>query len=419
MKRTPALSAKRAASPSSRRILATGVTPHRLAEDGGPLVLDRAEGAWVWDAAGRRYLDSVSGYFTASVGYGRASVAAAVAEQLKRLSYAPLDWRAHGPALELAERLLALAPGMERVFFCSGGSEAVDTALKLARLTHRREGRPRAEILYRPGSYHGASLGATSVTGLPELRAPFEPLLGGVRAVERPDDPAALGEAAALIAEPVPAANRARVPKPGFWPAVRRAVDAAGALWIADEVLTGIGRTGRWLALEHWDCRADLVVLGKGLSGGYAPLGAVLVGPRVAAALEEEPFDHGYTFGGHPGSCAAALEVLRLIEAEGLLAAAERQGAVLLRGLKALAGRIASAGPVEGLGLLASLGLPLEGPARSRLERVLLRRGLIAYVSEEGVTLAPPLNIAGPELARMLELLEAGLSDFARGGDRG
>ena len=313
--------------------------------------------------------------------------------------------------------VLALAPGMERVFFCSGGSEAVDTALKLARLTQRREGKSRTELLYRPGSYHGATLGATSVTGLDELRAPYAPLLGGVRAVERPEDPAAFGQAAAFIAEPVSAANRVRVPEPAFWPAVRRAADAAGALWIADEVLTGIGRTGRWLALEHWGCRADIVTVGKGLSGGYAPLAAVLVGPRVAAALEDEALDHGFTFGGHPASCAAALEVLRIIDAEGLVAAAELRGAALLRGLKALARRVPAAGPVEGLGLLASLGLRLDGAARPRLERALLRRGLIAYVSEEGVTLAPPLNVSDAELASALERLEEGLRDFASDGD--
>lgn len=408
-----------AAPPSSRALLATGVTPRRLAEAGGPLVLESAKGVWVTDVSGRRYLDAASGYFTASVGYGRPSVAEAVARQLEKLSYAPLDWRAHGPALELAERLLALAPGMKRVFFCSGGSEAVDTALKLARLTHRREGSARTDILYRPGSYHGATLGATSVTGLEELRAPYGPLLGGVRPVERPEDPAALAKAGALIVEPISAANRVRVPRPDFWPAVRRAADATGALLIADEVLTGVGRTGRWLALEHWGCRADIVTVGKGLSGGYAPLAAVLMGPRVAAALEDEAFDHGYTFGGHPASCAAALEVLRLIEAEGLLAASERQGAALLRSLKALARRVPGSGPVEGLGLLTSLGMSLDGAAKLRLERALLRRGLIAYVSEEGVTLAPPLNVSDAELASALERLEQGLFDFASGKDHG
>lgn len=402
---------------SSRAILATGVTPRRLAEAGGPLVLESAKGAWVTDVSGRRYLDAASGYFTASVGYGRSSVAEAVARQLEKLSYAPLDWRAHGPALELAERLLALAPGMERVFFCSGGSEAVDTAIKLARLTLRREGSARTDILFRAGSYHGATLGATSVTGLEELRAPYGPLLGGVRSVDRPEDPAALGKAAALIVEPVSAANRVRVPGPDFWPAVRRAADAAGTLLVADEVLTGVGRTGRWLAFEHWGCRADIVTVGKGLSGGYAPLAAVLVGPRVAAALEDEAFDHGYTFGGHPASCAAALEVLRIISEEGLVEASARQGAALLRGLKALAPQVPSAGPVEGLGLLASLGLNLGGAARNRLERALLRRGLIAYFSEEGVTLAPPLNVTDAELAEALERLEAGLRDFSAGGD--
>lgn len=402
---------------SSRAILATGVTPRRLAEGGGPLVLDSAKGAWVTDVAGRRYLDAAAGYFTASVGYGRPSVAEAVARQLERLSYAPLDWRAHGPALELAKLLLARAPGMERVFFCSGGSEAVDTAIKLARLTMLREGSARTDILFRPGSYHGATLGATSVTGLEELRAPYGPLLGGVRPVERPEDPRALGNAAALILEAVPAASRVRVPAPKVWPAVRRAADAAGTLLVADEVLTGVGRTGRWLALEHWACRADIVTVGKGLSGGYAPLAAVLVGPRVAAALEDKAFDHGYTFGGHPASCAAALEVLRIISEEGLVEASARQGASLLRGLKALAARVPSAGPVEGLGLLASLGLKLGGADRLRLERALLHRGLIAYVSEEGVTVAPPLNVTDAELASVLERLEQGLYDFASGGN--
>lgn len=362
------------------------------------LVLERARGTGVWDAAGRRYTDALSGYWCAPLGYGPPAPVRAAAAQLRRLSYAPLDWRAHRPALALAEALRARGPrGTARVFFCSGGSEGVDTALKLARLfAHRRGERRRTVLLARRGSYHGATLGATAVSGFPELGAGVGPLVGDTAFVDAPDDAGAVeaalarheGRVAAFIAEPVQAAGRVRVPCAGYWPRVAAAVRRAGALLILDEVLTGVGRTGTFLAAERFGIEPDLLVLGKGLAGGVVPLGAVLVSGRVAECLRARPFDHGYTFQGHPAACAAALAVLEGVDA--VLPAVARKGAVLRAALERACGRH---GRVEGLGLLYSVGLELGGERRRRVRARTLESGLLCGVESDALQFAPALTM--------------------------
>ncbi len=400
---------------SSRGLLATGVTPRHLELEGGPLVIARAEGVYVEDEGGRRFLDAFAGYWTASIGYGRKRVADAVGAQLAKMNYTPLDWRAHRPALELAETLLARTPGMRRVFLCSGGSEAVDTALKLARVWGARQKPGRETILFRRGSYHGATLGAASVTGFQSLRSPFAPLLGGTREIAgslSPDE--ALG-ALAMIAEPICAATDVRMPEETYWPGVSATLDSVGALLIADEVLTGVGRTGRWLASEHYGLTPDFVVLAKGLSGGYAPMGAVLISDRVAEVFEEEPIEHGYTFGGHPAGCTASLETLKIIDEENLIAQAEIQGAKIRAGLETIASRVEGFGPVSGVGLLYSLGHAVSGEDRQALRGALLSAGIIAYVEEGAIGIAPALSITDSEVEELLSRLEAGLTAFGAG----
>ncbi|HAH05126.1 MAG TPA: aspartate aminotransferase family protein [Elusimicrobia bacterium] len=415
-----------------RALQGTGCTSAQLEREGGPLVLVKGRRPYVWDEQGRRYIDGLSGQFAVSIGYGRTAVVRAVARQLRQLTYAPLDWRAHPPAIELADKLLALAPGMKKVFFCSGGSEAVDTAIKLARLAGSRSSANKKTILYRQGSCHGATLGATSVTGLADLREPFGPLLGGVHQVCQPDcrrcplnlaypecnaacaheiEEAILGEGpdkvAALIAEPIAVGTRVVAPPPEYWPAVRELCDRHRVLWIADEVLTGIGRTGRWLACEHWNVQPDLIVLAKGLSGGFAPLGAVLIGEKVAAALEDVLFQHGYTFGGHPAACAAALEVLRMIESDKLLERAQASGRVLGAEL-AKAAQAAPFASVQGFGMLWSVLADLQNGRREALAKRLREKGLLCMVEEDGLTLAPPLICKEADVLRIAKIVAEG-----------
>ncbi|MBI5594638.1 MAG: aspartate aminotransferase family protein [Elusimicrobia bacterium] len=374
------------------RLLTTGA-----ALDAGPLlVIDRARGAFVWDEAGRRYIDALSGCWCVPVGYGRPEVVGRLAAQLRRVSYTPLDWRSHRPALELADALVEKAPkGLERVFFCSGGSEGVATALKLARLSGRsRTGDSRTVFMYRRGSYHGATLGATSVTGFEELRRGLGPLLPDTLEVEPPDCASCPfgaspercglqcagaveeaikrlgpGRLAAMVAEPVAAAGRVQVPPAGYWPRVAAALRGAGALLILDEVLTGLGRTGRWFAAEHWGIQPDILVVGKGLAGGVAPLGAVLMTRQVSELFRSEPFAHGFTFGGHPASCAAALATLQLLG--GLIGSVEARGSACVScssGVRELTARW----PASAFWPAFRCGCPLSGAgscASSRCKR--------------------------------------------------
>lgn len=414
------------------RILTTGV-----ALDGDPLlVIDRARGAFVWDEAGRRYIDALSGCWCVPIGYGRPEVAARVAAQLRKLSYAPLDWRAHRPAYDLADALTEKAPdGLERVFFCSGGSEGMATALKLARLHgSKRHGEACTAILYRRGSYHGATLGTTSVTGLPELRSGLGPLLPDTVQVETPDcaqcpfgsSPercglecagaveeaiAALGpgRVAAMVAEPVAATGRVQVPPKGYWPRVAAALRAAGALLILDEVLTGLGRTGRWFAAEHWGLRPDVLVVGKGLSGGFAPLGAVLMSGEVAELFRDEPFGHGFTFAGHPAACAAALATLEVLG--GVLGQVEAQGMRLREMLQRRAGAY---GEVSGLGLLASLSADLDAERRKTLRALTLEEGLLCGIESDALQFAPPLTVTQSQVAGLTGAAGRALARLAK-----
>ncbi|MDD5628115.1 MAG: aminotransferase class III-fold pyridoxal phosphate-dependent enzyme [Elusimicrobia bacterium] len=405
---------------------------------GGMPVMVAGRGARLTDERGRSYLDGLSGLWCAPLGCGRPELVERVRRQLETLSYAPLAWTAHRPGVELAERLLALAPpGLERVFFCSGGGEGVDAALKFARRYWHGQGRPRRSvILHRRRAFHGATYGAASVSGGAELREPYAPLLPDTLEVcapgccgcpddaHKPDCAAAcvrrVEEAllsagpervAALIAEPVGAAGPVRLPPPGYWPALQEMLRRHGVLLILDEVLTGVGRTGAWFAASHWDIRPDLMILGKGLSGGCAPLGAVLLSGRVARALEDAAVP-GYTFGGHPAACAAALETLAILEREGLLANAAARGEELRARLREAAAPYPWAGPVSGLGLLCSLRLRLAPGQGSGLMEHLREQGLLCLVEDEALCLAPPLSVSAPEIREIAGIVAKGLAEI-------
>ena len=395
--------------------------------------LVRSENLHVWDADGRRYLDAVSGAFCVPLGYTRPDLIRAMTDAARRLPFARRAAFEHPEALEYERELLAAAgPPFARVFLTSSGSEAVDCALKIAYRYQRAAGHPeRRSFASRPGHYHGATLGALGVTGWETRRGPYEGLLGAAPA----------GPVAANVLETIPAAGlAARVPEPGALARVRAECDATGALWIADEVLTGFGRTGSLFAWQRLVERSgdrgaapDLVVFGKSAGAGFAALGGVLVSKAVARALDalpaEERFTHYQTYGGHPVACAVGRGLLRALREERLVERARAMEAPLAAAMEPFA-----SGPWvrarNGLGLLMGLELapaggsgepyPVDARVAERMEEACRAGGVLIYAARgwaEGgrgdfLLLAPPL-VAGEdsfaEIASALTRAAAGV----------
>lgn len=311
------------------------------------VVLERGEGVYVFDTEGRRYVDGLSSLFCSQIGYSYGEEMAAVAgEQLGRLAFNTLWGTAHPPALELAQRLADLAPGeLNHVFFTNGGSESVEAAWKLVRQYHDANGEPqRRKAIARDIAYHGVTLGALALTGVPSYKRTFDPPAIDVRHVANTnpfrDDRseaercrALLDEieqtieaegpetVAMIIAEPVQNAGGCLVPPEGYWRGLRQLADRYGILLVADEVITGFGRLGEWFGVTRFGATPDLITVAKGLTSAYAPMGAVLVSDRVAEPLYAagQSLLHGITFGGHPVSAAIALKNLEIFERERVL----------------------------------------------------------------------------------------------------
>ena len=370
----------------------------------------RAAGATVWDAAGREYLDLLAGMGVANVGHVHPEVVAAVRAQAERYLHVMVYGEfVEAPQVRLATRLAGLlAAPLQVVYFASSGAEAIEGALKTARKHTGRRGLAAFE-----GGFHGDTLGALSVGGNPLYRAPFEPLLPEVTLLPF-DDVGALGaideRTAAVVVEPVQAEGGVRIPGPAFLPALRRRCDETGALLVLDEVVTGLGRSGRLFAHEHSGVVPDLLVLAKALGGGL-PLGAFVGSPSVMATLAHDPpLAHVTTFGGHPLSCAAGLAALEVLLREQLPARAAALGDVLLARLRLLVGRGGLAS-VRGLGLL--LGLEFADPLNAGgFARRALARGLILNWTlhrDTVIRLAPPLVLSDAEADRALAGIEAAL----------
>ena len=313
--------------------------------DGLPMIV-RGEGAYVWDDKGNRYLDALSGLFTVNIGHGRNELAEAAAAQSRTLSYFPLWNFATEPAVRLASRLADLAPGdLNRVFFTTGGGEAVESAWKLAVQYFAATGQPtRRKVISRDFAYHGTTLGALSITGIPALREPFEPLLPTALKVRNTNryrctscsqaaactldcaddiERLILAEGpetvAMVIMEPVQNTGGALTPPEGYWRRVREICDRHGVLLVSDEVICAFGRLGHMFGCDRYGYLPDMITFAKGVTSGYAPLGGVLVSDRVAAPFVEEEgrmYMHGLTFGGHPVSCAVALANIDILENE-------------------------------------------------------------------------------------------------------
>ena len=370
----------------------------------GELAIVRGEGAYVYDSEGRRYFDATAGLWYCNVGHGRAEIAAAAAEQLRTIAaynnYGDLTTPA---ASELAERVAALVPMPGcKVFFCSGGSDAVDSAAKLARRYWYELGRPeKTVVVSRTRAYHGVNAFGTSIGGIPSNRDGFGPLLESAQ-VEW-DSSAALADAidalgaqrvAAFFCEPVIGAGGVLAPPAGYLEEVRRICRDRDVLFVADEVITGFGRCGTWFASERFALDPDLITCAKGITSGYVPLGAVVVSASVA-----EPFfrpgvmwRHGYTYSGHAGACAAALANLDLIEREQLVGRAAELEVELAAALAPLVDHPRVREVRAGTGVLAAVSLVDGDPALpGRTLGQLRARGVLSRVLADGaLQISPP-----------------------------
>jgi adenosylmethionine-8-amino-7-oxononanoate aminotransferase len=407
----------------------------RLFPGSYPRVLVRGEGAYVVDDHGRRLLDGGGHLGACSVGHGREEIGAAMAEQAATLEWASLDLGlSHPVAAELAERLTPLVPVDDPLFlFGSTGSEANETAFKVVRAYHRREGRPdRVKIIGRDGSYHGSTYGAMSATGIPESREPFAPLVPGFVHVAQPSpgrcglcsvegrcslecardvERAILREGAdtvaAVIAEPIAFRQAIKVPHDGYFPALRDICTRHGVLLIVDEVITGFGRTGRMFGLDHWATTADVLTVAKGITSGYAPLGAAVVSGEIAAAFTDAPLAHISTYAGHPVSCRAALATLEIIEREGLVENAARGEAVVRECMERLRDELDCVRHISAKGLLTSVEIDLPGrePPADAVRRIChecYQRGVILRAAADGgraaVYFYPPLVVTADDI---------------------
>ncbi|MCC7354627.1 MAG: aspartate aminotransferase family protein [Anaerolineae bacterium] len=373
----------------------SGVYPKR------PVVITRGQGARVWDEEGREYIDATSGQGVALLGHAHSAVARALYEQAQTLITCPEIFYNDRRA-QLMSRLTALAPGgLNRVFLCNSGTEAIEGALKFARVATGRKG-----VVATMRGFHGRTMGALSATWEPKYREPFQPLIPGFSHVPYDNLEAAAGaigpDTAAVLVEPVQGEGGVRPASPGYLLGLQRLCDERGALLILDEIQTGLGRTGRWFACQHTGVVPDLMALAKGLAGGV-PMGAVLMGPRVG---ELPSMSHGSTFGGNPLSCAAALATLDVLEKERLPQQAAEKGEYLLGRLRRLESE--KIREVRGLGLMVALDL------RERVTpylMALMRRGVLALPAGPTVLrLLPPLVITYEEMDRVVAAIAEVLS---------
>ncbi|WP_037914444.1 acetylornithine transaminase [Actinacidiphila yeochonensis] len=370
------------------------------------LPLVRGEGARFWDADGRVYLDFLGGVAANSLGTAHPAVVEAVSRQVASLGHVSNHFIAE-PTVRLAERLLDLFGGRPgRVFFCNSGAEANEAAFKLARLT----GRP--HVVSTEGAFHGRTMGALALTGQPGKRAAFEPMPAGVTYVPFGDvealRAAVTTDTAAVVLEPIQGENGVVVPPQGYLTAAREITAATGTLLILDEIQTGIGRTGHWLAAMAEGVQADVVTLAKGLGGGL-PIGATVA--FGAAAELFGPGSHGSTFGGNPVSCAAALAVLDTIEAEELLGHVQRQGDKLRKGITEIGHPLVD--HVRGSGLL--IGIVLTEPLSAQVQQAAQDAGFLVNAAVPGaVRLAPPLVVGDAETDALLAALPGVLDEVYR-----
>jgi adenosylmethionine-8-amino-7-oxononanoate aminotransferase len=419
-------------------------------------VIVRGDGAYIYDDAGRRYLDGLAGLFTVQVGHGRTELADAAAKQASELAFFPLWSYAHPKAIELAERLAGYAPGdLNRVFFTTGGGEAVETAWKLAKQYHKLTGNPmKHKVISRSVAYHGTPQGALSITGIPDAKKYFEPLVPGghkvpntnfYRAPIHGDDEEAFGRwaadrieeaiefegadtVAAVFLEPVQNSGGCFPPPPGYLQRVREICDRHDVLFVADETICAFGRIGDMFAMTRYGVTPDMITCAKGMTSGYSPIGAMIASDRLFEPFRHGTnyFAHGYTFGGHPVSSAVALANLDIFEREGINAhVRDNEGAFRATLSKLL--DLPIVGDVRGAGYFYGIELvkdkqtketfdddESERLLRGFLSKALFDAGLYCRADDRGdpvVQLSPPLIIGQAEFDEMEQILRSVLTE--------
>ncbi|MEX0846736.1 MAG: aminotransferase class III-fold pyridoxal phosphate-dependent enzyme [Ilumatobacteraceae bacterium] len=379
----------------------------------------RGEGALLWDADGNELIDGMASLWYCAIGHGRAEMADAISAQVRQLeTYSCFDPFTNEPAERLAAELHDIAPMDDsRIFFCSSGSEAIDSAMKMARIAHVQNGQPQRKlIISRTRGYHGVAYGGTSAQGIAPNRENFGPYVGDV--VQVPSDDvealaslmAANGDTiAAVLVEPVQGAGGIYPPTEGYLAALRKLCDQHGAYLIFDEVITGFGRLGTWFGAHHFGVRPDMVTFAKAVSSGYQPLGGVFVGPTPRAALEADPdffLRHGFTYSGHATACVAGLTNLAIIRREGLVERALHVGAQLAGGLRSLA----ADGLIDhtrGEGAMWAAGLHPHQSSIAMRDAMLQRGVITRAINADTLTFCPPLVITDDQIGRMIDALAA------------
>jgi adenosylmethionine-8-amino-7-oxononanoate aminotransferase len=418
----------------------------------------RAEGIYLWDSEGKRYLDGSSGPMTCNIGHGNKAVLTAMQEQMQNATFGMRLHFETDPAERLATRLAGIAPGdLDQVFYTSGGSEAVESAIKLARAHALAIGQAqRWKVISRFPAYHGCTMGALSVTGYAPMTAPFDPMMVQMPKIPAPrayldglplDDPATghhyadmLEDAIlregpetvlAFLHEPIGGASTgALVPPAGYMQRIREICDRYGVLLIHDEVISGGGRVGTFFAGDLWGVTPDLITLSKGFGAGYMPLGAVILRTHIAeAVIDAANYLHGFTYGGNPLACAAGLAVLDEIERHDMMANAVAMGDLLGPRLRALMQRYECIGDVRGIGLLQAFELvsdrttmaplPADLNAYDRLVEIAYANGLIIYarrsrggLSGDHFLVAPPMISTAGQIDEIMEMLTLSLDQF-------
>lgn len=416
-----------------------------------PDIVAKGEGVWIWDVDGHKMIDGVGGLWSNNLGHSCKPVRDAIVAQLDELAfYNVFRGTSHPRAIELSKRLVEMMQpeDISAVTFTSGGSDSVETALKMARQFHKLNGQAdRYKFISLRQGYHGVHFGGASVNGNSNFRRAFEPLLPGCFHIDTPwtyhnpftDDPERLGEicaemlereivfqgpdtVAAFIAEPVQGAGGVIVPPANYWPKVREICDRHGVLLIADEVVTGFGRTGELFGTRLWGVNADLYCLAKGISSGYIPLGAVAIGNKVARVFEADTtgaaaFGHGYTYSGHPVAAAAALATLKLVEELDVPGNAARVGEIMQTRLRKLTDTCSFVGNVRGVGLMLAIEMVSDKAKRTPLGKTsdipqkvyqaAYASGLMVRISGPNLIMSPPLVINPTEMNLLCDRLEA------------
>ena len=422
-----------------------------------PPIITRGEGARIWDAAGKSYLDGLSGLFVVQAGHGRTELAEAAAKQAEQLAFFPLWSYATPPAIELAERLAGYAPGdLNRVFFTTGGGEAVESAWKLAKQYFKKVGKPgKHKVISRSIAYHGTPQGALAITGIPALKAPFEPLTPGAFRVPNTNiyrapeplgsDPKAFGiwaadriaeaiefegpdTVAAVFLEPVQNAGGCFPPPPGYFERVRQICDEYDVLLVSDEVICAFGRIGSMFACDDFGYVPDIITCAKGLTSGYSPIGAMIASDRLFEPFADgtSMFAHGYTFGGHPVSAAVALANLDIFEREGLNAHVAEQAPAFRATLDKLTD-LPMVGDVRGEGFFYGIELVKDKTTKESftddeaerilhgfLSTALFDAGLYCRADDRGdpvIQLAPPLICGQAEFDEIEHILRSVLTE--------